>query len=1072
MMKKILLLLSIFFYLGSYAQINDLDYTYQLLEEKGKLQEQLDWQEKALNEFREHKTQIMNRSMNVAYQVPCVVHIVWDNANGINVTDAQIAIMMDNLNKDYARLNDDANITRPVFLPVASAVDIQFCLAQTDPNGNSTTGITRTETTHGQFDVNAGNADDIKTTATGGEDSWDTQRYMNIWVGDLTGGTGAGVVGYSTLPGSHGAPDDGFVMDVFAVANEFLDRTPTHEIGHYFGLLHPWSNDCATDGDGIADTPITLSDHLGVGCGVTPDDCPAGEVDQYENYMDYSNCTNMFTIDQAAFMKMTLEGTRASLLGNNLCSLPVLTANFTPNTPTITIDAGQNVTFTDASSGPNPITTWNWTFTGGATTTQTTVGPHTVTYNTPGLYPVSLTVGDGTSTNTKTVANLVEVLDVLNANFSADITYAALNEVVTFTSLTSGPDPILTWAWDFGDGNTDNIQNTTHAYTAVGLYTVALTVNDGTNTDTETKIEYIEVYDPNALNIIDFTGTPTTINAGQTVNFHLNCNIADNLIDSIRWTFSGADVPSVYKTNTNAFNVTYSTGGIFDVEVKAYRDAGTDGDTLIKHQYITVISPDSIPVANFIASNTNIPVGTSIDFTNLTNIINRLDSVRWFIQTDNVTTIESTDINPAGILYNQVGDFNVQLFVYSPFGNHDTLKLGYIHVFDPANLNPISANFEAITVRLITIGESVLFEDLSVGDIQNWTYIFDRGAGTANFEYEYSQNPSHTFLTAGIYKVSLIASNTTYADTIDKARYIIVTTTPWPEADGYCDTLKNILPTELILGFREAEYPSWGYFPGHYVKKTSPTSSEKKIRRYAERFETYTPDVIKAVLMPVAKSYNGDVDAEIRIQIWDADANGRPNNLLVGSTDNKIKLSSLQERMYNYIELEEAVEVDSVFFIGYRLDYWTSTSPQDTFVVYMAPNRPNAEDNTLYVSTSTTSTDWQTPTEFLEFDLNTSLGFKVMGCVVSVPEIEELEASLSVYPNPSSDKVFIDFGSVQVNDFNVEVYDIVGKKLNAEYHKNNYNVFELDLSHNQNGFYLLNITVNGFQIAKKVLIQK
>ena len=1088
-MKKILLFLLTIIYFGVFAQNHNhndeghhcgMPIAYQLLEQEGKLQAQVEWYQNAVREFQANKQQLMNRSINEVYQVPVVVHVIWDNANGVNVTDAQIDIMMDNLNKDYARTNADAGDTRALFLPDASSVDIQFCLAHTDPNGLETTGITRVETTHGVFDPDAGTAEDIKSTGAGGEDSWDTQRYLNIWIGDLTGGTGSGTVGYSTMPGSHGTPNDGFIMDCVAVAAETLDRTPTHEIGHYFGLNHPWTDqmddapDCAFD-DGFADTPNCSDKHLGLGCSPTPEpnscDEGAGDViDQFENFMGYANCTNMFTNEQAAFMKATLEGTRASLLGTNLCNTPVLTADFTPDVLS-QINTGQTITFVDASEGPNGVTTWDWTFEGGTPATANTQGPHIITYNTQGTYNVSLTVGDGVGTDTKTNIDSVEVSLVLNANFNLSTIYAAIGEDVTFTDASIGPDPITTWEWNLGDATIESIQGPiVHSYTTEGLYDISLRIGDGTNVNTEIKTAYLEIYDPLALNIDSFIGTPTVINVDENVNFKAYCNQSDNEIDSVRWFFEGADVLTSMQTNTNSFNISYSTGGVFDVECRVYRNNGADGDTLIKQDYIVVISPDSVPVANFVATSSNIEVGSTIDFINLTNIVDQLDSCKWFIN-DGATTIESTDINPAGITYNTVGDWDVQLLVYSPFGNHDTLKVGYIHVFDPANPDPIYVNFEAISTRIITVGEAVQFQDLSIGDIQTWEYIFDRGAGDFALEYEYIQNPSHTFVTPGIYDVTLIASNSSYSDTLTKGRYIVVATTPWPET--YCDTIKNILQTENILTFREAEYPSWGYFPGHYAKKTSPTSSEKKLKRYAEKFETYTPDNIAAVLLPVAKAYSGDNDAIIRIQIWDADVNGKPNNILTGYADNKIKINSLEAGIYNYIELDNPIDVDSVFFVGFRLDYETTSSPQDTFVVHMVPSRPLPEDNRIYVSRASSGEGWETPTEFLEFELNSSIGMKLMGCLVNVPEIKELEASISIYPNPASDRMFIDFGDLRSDNIKIEIIDIVGKKINSDILKDNYsNKFEINLTNYRNGFYLVNITVDGYQITKKILIQK
>jgi len=1052
---------------------------YEMLEQNGQLQSHIDWRDQAFKLHAQRMKQINNRETNVVYQVPVVVHVIWGAPNGTNVTDAQIQTMLDNLNKDYARLNADANQTRAIFTGVASSVDIQFCLAQTDPNGNVTSGIVRVETTHGLFDPN-GNAEDLKYTAQGGDDAWDTQRYLNIWIGDLTGGTGQGTVGYSTMPGSHGLDNDGFIMDCVAVANGWLDRTPTHEIGHYFGLFHPWTdqNDdvptCAFD-DGLTDTPNCSDKHLGQDCNPSPVpntciDATGDLVDQYENYMDYSNCTNMFTIEQADFMKQTLETTRASLLNNGLCNLPVLTANFTPPTQTI-IDAGQSVTFVDASSGPNPITSYAWSFPGGTVTSQSTIGPHTITYNTPGTYQVSLTVGDGTSTDSEVKTAHVVVNDVLNANFDADITYVPLNDNVTFTDHSSGPLAITSRTWDFGDSGTSTATNPVHAYSAVGLYTVKLTVGDGANTDIETKTDYIEVYDPALLHIIDFVGVPTTVNAGNNVRYTITLDQPIGEVDSIRWFFPGSATPTVLKYTLAAFNVNYPTGGIYPVEARAYRNLGTDGDTLIKTDYIKVLSPDSVPVANFTATNTNIPVGTTIDFINLTTPdLNRIDSMLWEIETSPGVYTYSTAVNPAGITYSVAGDFDVRLYVWGVFGNHDTLKYGYIHVYDPASLNPIQANFEAVTVRLITMGESVRFEDLSEGDVQNWTYIFDRGAGPAQLEYEYTQNPVHTFMTAGYYKVSLIAANTTYADTLDKNMYVVVTTTPWPNAGGYCDTLDNYLDDEIVPTYRRAQYPNLGIFPGHYTKVVG--TSKKYVKRYAERFTTYTPDVVRAVLVPIVRAHSGNSNY-FNVMLWNASPQGRPYELLTSNntSDNKVLISSLEERMYNYIEFDEAVDVDSVFFVGLKLKY--DNTSQDTIGIYMAPERANAEDNTLFISDKDAATnyEWYTPTEFLGFTLNTSLGIKVLGCVVDVPEVKDLEANLIVYPNPAQDKLYIELGAIENNQVDIQVYDIVGKSISSSFTKEEHHI-EVDLNACNNGFYMVKISIGESTVTRKILIQK
>lgn len=62
-----------------------------------------------------------------------------------------------------------------------------------------------------------------------------------------------------------------------------------------------------------------------------------------------------------------------------------------------------------------------------------------------------------------------------------------VSQVVTFTDNSTGA---ITWSWDFGDGDTSDIQNPVHYYAALGTYTVTLTISDGvcSNTITQTVV--------------------------------------------------------------------------------------------------------------------------------------------------------------------------------------------------------------------------------------------------------------------------------------------------------------------------------------------------------------------------------------------------------------------------------------------------------------------------------------------------------------------------------------------------------------------------------------------------------
>jgi PKD repeat protein len=85
---------------------------------------------------------------------------------------------------------------------------------------------------------------------------------------------------------------------------------------------------------------------------------------------------------------------------------PPLAAEFS-GTP-VSGAAPLNVQFTDLSTGP-PATSWSWNFGDGAT--STVQNPSHV-YTAPGLYSVSLTVGDGVDTDAIVKTNYISVSDL------------------------------------------------------------------------------------------------------------------------------------------------------------------------------------------------------------------------------------------------------------------------------------------------------------------------------------------------------------------------------------------------------------------------------------------------------------------------------------------------------------------------------------------------------------------------------------------------------------------------------------------------------------------------------------
>jgi len=97
--------------------------------------------------------------------------------------------------------------------------------------------------------------------------------------------------------------------------------------------------------------------------------------------------------------------------------------------------------------------------------------------------------------------NAVGVYSV-RSDFAANLTAGQPPLSVQFTDQSiASPSSITSWEWDFNeDGIIDaTIQNPTWVFNDVGLYSVTLTVSDGTNTNTLTKFDYVVAVNPGSI---------------------------------------------------------------------------------------------------------------------------------------------------------------------------------------------------------------------------------------------------------------------------------------------------------------------------------------------------------------------------------------------------------------------------------------------------------------------------------------------------------------------------------------------------------------------------------------------
>jgi PKD repeat protein len=354
------------------------------------------------------------------YTIPIVIHVI-HTYGADNISDAQVTDAVRIINEDFSKTNPDTTAITLAYRPINANVGFQFKLAKKDPNGNCTTGITRT------YSTLTNNADNnVK-----GLIMWDPTKYLNIWVVN-TISFGAG--GYSYLPCGVPQNIEGVVIlntqfGSIGKSNggNFSARSLTHEIGHYMGLPHVWggsntpgaASNCGMD-DGIADTPNTIGS-AGFTCDTTRYSCDPNSPrpDNVQNYMDYSSCARMFTLGQKAVMVGSLSmacrsnlstpgnliatGTNAGY-SSSCAPLPDFRASSSR------VCEGTAISFTDQSyNAPiNSSVTYQWAFPGGIPATSTAQNP-TVTYNTPGTYDVTLTTTNAIGFNTITKTGTIRV---------------------------------------------------------------------------------------------------------------------------------------------------------------------------------------------------------------------------------------------------------------------------------------------------------------------------------------------------------------------------------------------------------------------------------------------------------------------------------------------------------------------------------------------------------------------------------------------------------------------------------------------------------------------------------------
>ncbi len=476
-------------------------------------------------------------------------------------------------------------------------------------------------------------------------------------------------------------------------------------------------------------------------------------------------------------------GTDVLQLGINVTGAP--SAQFTSNlqygcAPLI-------VQFTNQSGG-NP-TQFSWAFEGGSPATSNLPNP-LVTYNTPGVYDVQLTVSNSTGTDVLLLENYIEVASSPVSSFSFNVDDA----LVSFLNQSAYSSA---YHWDFGDGQTSTQIDPAHVYGLDGIYTVTLIVTGACGMDTSTAQVNIQT-PPQA----GFSFQIISDCVPASVQFTNECSANAT---AFQWSFPGGSPSSSSLENPT---VTYTVASTYDVSLIAISPGGSD--TMIWPAYVTI---GAAPDANFLIANTDMSVS-------LTNQSIGADQYFWSFG-DGQT---STEINPVHE-YADHGTYQLSLIASNACGN-DTMTVTIVlsdspHAFFTYTAHSGCAPFE------------IQFLDQSQNNPTSWQWNFENGIPSTST----LQNPVIHYEIPGSHTVSLQVTNDAGTDVLVLDGLVQVGGTP------DASFLMTAADTMVFLEYTGTDYDSLRWFFGNGLTDNSlnPTAIYTTSGLYEITLIAYNP---------------------------------------------------------------------------------------------------------------------------------------------------------------------------------------------------------------------------------------
>ncbi|MFC2100248.1 C10 family peptidase [Bacteroidota bacterium] len=733
---------------------------------------------------------------------------------------------------------------------------------------------------------------------------------------------------------------------------------------------------------------------------------------------------------------ISLNNNQQCIFGIKPFNLPP-TADFSAN-PT-SLYAGDTVLFTDLSTG-YPAS-WTWLFQGGTPSTYSGQNPPPIIYNTSGVYDVSLIASNSYGSDTISKQGYINVAS--GSSSSCDtLSNLLATDTITYYVWTSqwGYLPghngylIPAYADKFSNSNLVSINS---------IRIMPAKITSGTS------LSYItlKVYSGSGTNPGNTLGSQqvllSSLTNGQwnTISLSNPVSVSGNFFIGFELNYSTPqDTFVIYTAQNRGTSGTNSAYMYYNNSWYTFATLSNLYSSMAIEPIVCVNQPSG-PIADFTVNQTNISIGDSITFTDLS----AGNPTNWHWTFSGGSPGSYSGQNPPTIKYNASGNFNVRLIVSNTSGSDTLLKTNYIHVSSspPGPVADFTANQTTITE-----GGTVTFTDLSTGTPNSWTWTFNAGSPSS---YVGQTPPNITYYSAGNYDVKLVVSNANGSDSLIKVNYITVI----PASSSLCDTLHYPLTGNKIL------YPSsgWGYVSGN-------NSYGDKAK--ADYFSNYTPyTLIHGAFFDFAiAETSSSSTTNITFSVWNNNGTSGSPGSAIGSTT--LSLASISDDVSNqditYVQFSSPIAISGPFYVGVILP----TTSSDTLALYTNTDGDISvgtaweqwSDNSWNPYNSTSGWDMDVSHAIFPFVCQTSVG--VDGYIT--------DFECSVYPNPTNDKLYLLFNKIP-EQIEIVLLNSQGSEI---IHKKHYSInkrrMKLDLSNCSKGLYYLIIRTSKEIFTEKIIL--